>query len=215
MQTPFLTIAILAVGLIMNNFLSTPLTAQNLSHEPLESSFQAAKDALIRKIQNRGDLPYISVTKQLELLEQLTEFELGRFLIERGGLNGYWTHYVITHPNQGRCSGLNTYGQPFHPLETFILDSSPYALATQQRFSLFKTQIQQYLHEGCSIASVPSGLMADLLDLDYSSFQTFTLHGIDLDQETLHQAESYAEKKHLLQHCHFSVITPLPKGKGF
>jgi hypothetical protein len=72
------------------------------SSNPVDSSFQAAKQVLIDKIQNRGDLPHVSVKKQLELIEQLTEFELGRFLIEKGCLDGYWTHYVVTHPTQGR-----------------------------------------------------------------------------------------------------------------
>ncbi len=189
---------ILTLGLVVNTFQATALTAQNLSHEQRESSFQAAKQVLIDKIQSRGDLPYVSVEKQLELLEQFAEFELGQFLIERGGLNGYWIHYAITYPTKSQQTNS------LHPLESFLLSSAPICLATQQRFILFKAQIQQHLHEGCSLASIPSGLMADLLDLDYSTLKNFTLHGIDLDAETLSQAKGYAEEKMLLDHCHFS-----------
>ncbi len=203
MQNTSLTTALLTIGLTMNSFQSTPLVAQNLSHEQRSSSFQDAKQALIDKIQNRGNLPYVSVDEQLELLEQLAEFDVGQFLIERGGVNGYWTHYIITHPTIGRITNLDRHKKPFHPLEAFLLNSSPTCLATQERFSFFKAQIQQSIYEGCSLASVPSGLMGDLLDLDYSSLQTFTLYGIDLDPETLSQARSYAEEKGLLDHCQF------------
>lgn len=195
MMNQFVTITALTIGLMMHTL---SFTSQNLSHEQRGASFQASKQALIDKIQNRGDLPHVSVKKQLELLEQLAEFKFGQFLIERGGLNGYWTHYVITYPT------TNNHSKPLHPLETFLLSSAPTCLATQQRFSLFKTQIQQHIYEGCSFASIPSGLMADLLDLDYSAVQTFTLHAIDLDPETLSQAKIYAEQKGLLDHCLFS-----------
>src|SRR5258708_16484272 len=203
MMNKFFTTFILTTGFLMNSFHSTPLAAQNLSHELRSSSFQEAKQVLVDKIHKRGDLSHFTVNKQLELLDQLAEFELGQFLIERGGVNGYWTHYIISHPTNGRLTNLNSHGNPFHSLEAFLLNSAPLCLATQQRFSLFKIQIQQHICEGCSLASIPSGLMADLLDLDYFALKTFTLHGIDLDPETLSQAKIYAEEKGLLPHCQF------------
>jgi SAM-dependent methyltransferase len=184
--------------------MNTPSSALNLSHEQREASLLSAKQALVDKIQQRGDLPYISVQGQLDLLEQLSSFDLGQFLIERGGLNGYWTHYIISHPTEGRITQRNRQGKPFHPLEDAILNSAPTCLATQQRFAQFKEQIQKRVCEGCSFASVPSGLMADLLDLDYSSLRTFSLYGIDLDPETLSQAQAYAAEKGLSEHCQFS-----------
>jgi SAM-dependent methyltransferase len=202
MPRKLLIITLLTISFIMNACPLTSLSAHNISHEQRESSFQAAKLAIFEKIQLRGDLPHVSVNRQLELLEQLAEFDLGQFLIERGGLNGYWTHYIITHPSH--LTNHNYRSDLFSPLEAFILNSAPTCLATQQRFVLFKTQIQQHIHEGCSFASIPSGLMADLLDLDYSSLSTFTLNAIDLDLETLSQAQSYAKDKALVDHCCFS-----------
>jgi hypothetical protein len=178
--------------------------SHNLSHERRDLSFAEAKHTIIQKIKSRGDLPYISVEKQLDLLEQLSEFALGQFLIERTGLNGYWTHYVITHPGHGRITGLNQFQKPFHPLEFFLLNHSPTCLATQQRFEIFKAQIQKRLFEGCCLASIPCGLMADLIDLDFSNLNEFSLHGIDLDPETLSQATRYAEEKKLVKNCSFS-----------
>ena len=185
------------------SFMSTVSADRNLSHEQRASSFQVAKQTLADKIQSRGDLPHVKVQDQLELLEKLASFEFGRFLIERGGLNGYWTHYVITHPTNDQLT--NPQDEPFHPLEAFLLNSAPTCLATQQRFTIFKEQIQKEMKEGCSLASVPCGLMADLLDLDYSSLHAFTLHGVDLDPEALALAKSYAQGKGLGSHCDFSL----------
>jgi len=33
----------------------------------------------------------LSLEKEIEILHQMTEFELGRFLLANGGINGYWT----------------------------------------------------------------------------------------------------------------------------
>lgn len=183
---------ILALVLTMSMIYS-----HNLSHELRDITFESAKQALIDKVRGRGDLPYATVEKQLEILEQVSLFDLGRFLIERGGLNGYWTQYVISHP-------YKTLLTPLHPLEEYLLNRAPTCLATQQRFVHFKTQIQKHLKEGCSLASIPSGLMGDLLELDFSHLFSFTLHGIDLDHETISQARAYAEERGLSQHCRFS-----------
>lgn len=183
---------------------TTSVSAQNLSHAKRESSLHAVQQKLVDKIHAHGDLTYVSEERQLELLRQLSEFELGRFLIETGGLNGYWTHYVVTHPTVGRVTGLDQNNQPFHDLEAFILNKAPSALATQERFSIFKSQIQARIHEGVSFASVPCGVMGDLLELDYSRITNFALHGIDLDPEAIHHAKRYAEQKGLLSHCQFA-----------
>ena len=174
------------------------VTSQNLSHAPREKSFLQSKEMLANKIRNRGDLPYVSVQRQLELLDQLCAFDLGRFLIERGGLNGYWTEYVIRHPEKKSKS-------PLSELETFLLEAAPSWLATQQRFVLFKAHIKNLLQEGCHFASIPCGMMADLLDLDYAHLEAFSLYGLDLDPEALALAQEVATRKGLADHCHFSV----------
>jgi SAM-dependent methyltransferase len=193
---------LITFGLLMN-MLDAEET-HNLSHDQRNGSFEAAKQNLIDKIQTRGNLPHVSVEKQLDLLEQLSQFELGQFLIERAGLNGYWTHYTVSHPSTGRLTGLNQHHVPFHPLEELLLNRAPTSLATQERFAIFKTQISQHLHEGCSLASIPCGVMSDLLDLDFSTLTDFSLHGIDLDPEALSQALDYAKERKLDYHCSFS-----------
>lgn len=113
MSINLFTIAFISLGLTMNILNAQQPPSQNLSHEQRELSFEAAKQTIINKIQSRGNLPYVSVEKQLELLDQLSQFDLGKFLIERTGLNGYWTHYIISHPLRGRLSGLNQHNMPF------------------------------------------------------------------------------------------------------
>jgi len=152
-----------------------------LSHAKNESRFAQIRN----KIAGRKDL--------VELLQQLQEFELGKFLIERGGLNGYWTHYAVTYPQQPR--------KPVNALEQFLFEKAPTMLATQQRFAIFKQQLQKRVRAGAHLASVPCGLMAELLDLEL--LPTCKLTGIDLDAETMAQAEQYAESKGLSKQCEF------------
>lgn len=178
---------------------------RNLSHEQRDGSFQTSLQKLIDKVKERGDLPHISVEKQLELIDSLSQFDFGRFLIERrGGLNGLWTHYAITHPLKGGITGLNNRGNPFNEMERFLLNRAPVALATQQRFLIFKTEIQKRVSEECNFASIPSGVMADLLDLDYSKVSHFTLYGIDLDSDSIDLAFALAKEKGVSAHCKFS-----------
>lgn len=176
---------------------------QNLSHEQRSSSLQNAIDSTIAKVQNRKDLPHVTVERQIELINLLTDFNLGRFLLERGGLNGYWTNYVIKHPANGRLTGLNDEKRPFNALEDFLLNRAPTILATQRRFQIFKAEVQKRLFEGASLASIPCGLMADLLDLDFTNASQISLTGIDLDSESIESAKKYAEQMNLKAHCKF------------
>lgn len=174
----------------------------NLSHTE-RNTLPEAIESIAKKIKQRGDLAYISVARQLELLQSLSQFELGRFLLQRGGLNGYWTDYIINHPKQGRLTGLNSENQPFTQLELFLLDQAPTCLATQQRFEIFKREIQNRLHDGVILASIPCGLTADLLDLDFSQIPHFSIYGIDIDPESLIQSQKIAENLSIADDCQF------------
>lgn len=181
---------------------SDTIKETSLSHE-VRNTLEGAIESIANKIKYRGDLPYISSTKQLELLQALSQFEFGRFLLQRGGLNGYWTNYVINHPRQGRLTGLNSENQPFTQLELFLLDLAPTAIATQQRFEIFKREIQRHLFDGISLASIPCGLTADLFDLDFSQLPHFSIFGIDVDSESLIESSRRAENLGLTNHCQF------------
>jgi len=105
----------------------------------------------------------------LAIVEQLTEFEFGQFLLQnQGGWNGEWTYKVINRPE---CSDHYT-----NALEEFLYLKAPTVLATRERFFIFKQVLQESLKNNISIASLPCGLMADLLTLDYSHIITYYLN---------------------------------------
>lgn len=125
----------------------------------------------------------------LRLRSALGQFELGRFLLDNLGLNGHWTSYVLLHPERGRLTNLSSDGTPLSELEAWLLNRCPIILATQERFEIARTLTQQQLQAGMALASLPCGLMDDLLSLDYSDLEEVELTGIDLDPEALREAE--------------------------
>lgn len=131
----------------------------------------------------RQDQLKSSLEETLDLLDQLAACEFGRFLLQHRGLNGYWTAHLILHGPQR---------QDVSPLEHWILHHAPAARATRERFFIFQGLIQERLCPGMSLASIPCGLMDDLLSLDYSRTPDVRLTGIDLDTETLAQARMNA-----------------------
>ncbi len=170
-----------------------------ISHHPeQEDSFAVTVERIAQRIKKTGDLPHVNAAKQLELLDELTLFPFGRFLLENRGVNGYWTHYMVMHPQKGRKTGLNSEGRPFTRLEKFLLDHAPTVLATQQRFVYFQASLQQAIKINRKIASIPCGLMGDLLTLDFSLADPVKLVGIDLDQESLNAASELASERNLL-----------------
>ncbi|MDF1654886.1 MAG: methyltransferase domain-containing protein [Coxiellaceae bacterium] len=175
--------------------MSEPLDSDRLiSHHNGDGCLQQAMDALAEKIKSNGDTSEATVEQRLDYLQQLSEFDFGRFLIINQGINGFWTHYMLTFPWRGKKSGKNNAGEPFSEMETFLLNS-PILLATQQRFEIFLQQNQMAVKNGAVLASVPCGLLGELLYLNYKGITDITLAGLDYDPETLHDAKLLAEKQ--------------------
>lgn len=151
------------------------------------------------RIRQAGDLPGVTVDQQISLLEELSTFELGRFLLENRGLDAYWTHQLVACP-QGAASIL-----PISDLEYRIREKIPMVLATRERFGIFRQQAQALLRPGLVLASVPCGLMGEVLMLDYNHKPDITLVGIDLDQCALNGALALAKEQGLADklwlHC--------------
>lgn len=162
-----------------------------ISHSSSDGSLDAAIKDLKQRIEAVGDKAHVSVTEQLNLLDDLARFELGRFLIKNRGMNGFWTNYVTTYP-RSKASPEASLNRDMSQLERFIVEERPLAKATQQRFEIFLQLAQNEVREGAVLASVPCGLMADLLLLDFTAVQTITLVGIDLDPESILQAKNLA-----------------------
>ncbi|MEM8563922.1 MAG: class I SAM-dependent methyltransferase [Pseudomonadota bacterium] len=168
--------------------------ASIISHQTESTDLQDIVKATKARINGMADLSETERDDLLNILDGLCEFELGRFLLQNGGgWNGEWTHRIISHREDTR--------HELHPLEEFTIFSAPSVLATRERFSIFQQQTQRLLKEGCHLASVPCGVMADLLTLDFTELEQFQLTGIDLDEQAFPLAEKLAAEKGLSEHC--------------
>lgn len=174
----------------MSSVSPSNVNSLNISHAKGSSSLDEEVNKLSNKIRERGDLSYASIKEQLELLQELAEFPLGQFLILNKGLNGEWTDYILLHPNKGRQTGLNSEGQPFSKLEDFFLNRAPSALATQERYTIFQEELQKLCKDNTSFASIPCGLMSDLLTLNFEGKEGIKLFGIDLDKSSIESVQA-------------------------
>jgi|SRR3989339_515653 len=171
--------------------LDVPITREKLiSHSFKPEALDLVIKKLSEKIKLQGDTDGFTVQQKLELLHELSQFDFGRYLLQNSGINGYWTHYMLTHPWSGR-------GTKDHKLENFLLDRAPVMRATQERFEIFLTQNQQAVKNHAKLACIPSGLLGELLYLDYKNINDISLVGFDYDSETLSQAKHLAEQKSL------------------
>lgn len=169
-----------------------------ISHELTQEPFALTVEKVNARIIAQGDKPYISVQQQLDIVQQLAAFDLGRFLLQNQGLNGYWTHYILSHPFKGRISRRNNQGKCFTALENYLLNSSPVTRATQERYEIFLRENQKMVKEGARLASIPCGLMSELLYLKIKNHvESIHLVGIDLDPHALHHAQKMAEAREL------------------
>lgn len=124
-----------------------------------------------------------------EVRVALKQFQLGRFLLENLGLNGFWTSYIVMYPDRGALTGLSSDGTQLTDLERWILERCPFVIATQDRFRIFRRLTQSILRSDMQIASLPAGLMDDLLTLDYSDKRGVVLTAVDLDSASLSAAQ--------------------------
>lgn len=148
---------------------------------------------LKRLIDLRGDLPHVSVERQLAIVDELLSFPFGQYMLDRRGANGYWTDYLITHPNTDHRLGHQASRTLGSATEDFLLNRAPVVVAHRDRFRIFQTLTQRLLKPGVVLASVPCGLMRDLLTLDYSSAPDAELYGIDIDPDALQLAKYLAD----------------------
>jgi SAM-dependent methyltransferase len=164
-----------------------------LSHGRTAESFEQTLARRRAEIRARGDLADVTVEQQLDYLERLVAFPFGRFILQHRGWDGYWTDVIIEHPARGRASGTAPDGRPLTELERQVMDTFPAILATQERARHFAAIIQDHVLSGATLASIPCGLMRDLLARDFSGVTDVRLVGIDIDENSLIQAAQLAE----------------------
>ncbi|HEX7685789.1 MAG TPA: class I SAM-dependent methyltransferase [Trinickia sp.] len=174
-----------------------PTSTTVISHgADSDLAWETRLDAIRGRLRQGGDAPGASVERQLALLDELTGFELGRFLLVNRGLDAQWTHRVVTYVPGTAAAGS---------LEQTVFEKLPATLATRERFALFRAELQALLRSGAVMASVPCGLMGELLLLDYAQHQDVRLIGIDLDRQALAGAAALASERGLADrvslHC--------------
>jgi len=175
--------------------MSVHIKEENLiSHFQSHENIEATISQISKRIKSDGDKLHVSVNDQLELLIQMSQFALGRFLLQNQGLNGYWTHYILTYPWTLNKFDTN---ESLTKLEQFLLERAPTLLATQQRFKIFLEENQKSVEDNAKLACIPSGSMGELLYLNLSGKDNLHLIGIDYDVHALEEAKSLAEKQNL------------------
>lgn len=174
-----------------------------ISHLVTAPDLAVTLENIKARIIKAGDKANVTVEQQLQILAELSSFDLGRFLLLHQGANGFWTHYFLTYPWYGAKTGLNNAGKPFSKIESFLLNKAPMILATQQRFILFLKENQKFVKENAKLACIPCGMMGELLYLNYAGINAINLVGIDLDAKTIEDAKDLAQKNKLLQWTKF------------
>ncbi|WP_017578125.1 SAM-dependent methyltransferase [Nocardiopsis kunsanensis] len=134
-----------------------------------------------------SDRLLLGLDEELEILAELQKFPLGRFLLRNQGLNGYWTSYIFRF-EPGRPTSS--------PMEEWLLTRSLLSGA-RERFQRSREEIARSITDGAVLASVPCGVMDDLLRQDYGSAPGVRLVGVDLDTESLALAEEEARARGL------------------
>jgi ubiquinone/menaquinone biosynthesis C-methylase UbiE len=163
----------------VNIYANTTLKTDNLiSHK--QNSIENVNYNEIRKRLKQNINLTLPLEETLKIFDNLIEFEIGRFLLKNRGLNGYWTSYIILHGP--KLQNLN-------PLEAWLLNYAPTVKATRERYGIFKDLLQENIRSDMVMASIPCGVMDDLLSLDYTGFRNVKLIGIDLDKESLSLAQ--------------------------
>jgi len=167
------------------------------THTTDHVDFQERFEKIRARLVAAGDTQFGPLNEKLELLKAMSEFDYGRHLLVNGGLSGRWSHYAFYE-----YSRLKVAGHKFHPTEVRLLEMAGMA-SQRERLDISQALIKQSLCEGIQMLSVPCGVMADLLTIDYSALSDFRLVGVDLDPESLALAEDFSRQNNLRNKCEF------------
>lgn len=127
---------------------------------------------------------------RIEYLDKLMEFGFGRFLIFNKGADGFWTDKLLSWTPKNEYIFKNE-------IEEYIFKDALVTTSSRERFKIFQEEIQKNLNSRMTLASIPCGLMRDLLTLDFTNVKNIDLIGIDLDPNSIHLSKDLAEKNDL------------------
>jgi SAM-dependent methyltransferase len=162
--------------------MSTTISHETSSFLPDDRRVDDAVQRISKRLAN-GDT-VLPLAEERALLAALTEFDLGRFLLLNGGLSGYWTSYVFTH--EGSTAGTE--------LERWLLKHSTLA-GIRQRYERLSELVAPRLGPGRRVASVPCGVMDDVLRQPTALLDDVSVIGADIDDESLRLAAELAEQR--------------------
>ncbi len=178
-----------------------PLLSKNVTTSKEDSAPRTKPDfiQLFEAIKNRIMIEpcasYTTVEEKLDILHQLATTPMGCFLLENKAYNSFWADYSIGHP-----SFIEKKSAPLTTIEKFLLEKSPGIIAIRERYKTVMDILQSTLFEDIQIASLPCGTMTDLLNLDYSDLNKFTMTGVDQHLKSLEYSIKLANNKGLTQH---------------
>jgi ubiquinone/menaquinone biosynthesis C-methylase UbiE len=181
---------------ILNKLASINNPSTNRTHAEIYKDVLSAVESYKKKYQARKNQINPSSEELCIMIEDFASFPLGRHILLTGGANGRWTDYIIS-PNE-QLNFEDFLERPLSTLESFILFHSPVVKAQRELFKLLKKTAQNLLGNGKTFASIPCGVMRDLLSLDYSKCNDTKLVGIDLDPESIACAQMLAKQRDLL-----------------
>ena len=153
-----------------------------LSHK---SSVVSEEEVQTSMLELRGFVESATLSEEqrevrFALLQQLSEFELGRFLLVNRGLNGYWTDTIVNWPIDANANSKYQYA---NSLEEYLFESSPVFAARREAQQAIHQEVSPMLRPGSAMASIPCGLMSEVLLATQEPFVGVDLFAIDLDAE--------------------------------
>lgn len=149
------------------------------------SDVEAVVNKLCERIQKEGDHLGVTAQEQMDLVRQMAQCAVGRYLLLHRGLNAWWSRYFkVLYPEKYRAWGVGPDGKPFTPWERWYLES-PLAQASQENWRWCRQKLQEQVSDYTTLASVPCGAFDDLLELDDTNHRNVCLVGMDIDPDAL------------------------------
>lgn len=166
---------------------------KNKTHAIRFHDYSTALAAIKDRIKAKDYLTNYTYEQVCQILDSLSSFPLGRHILVTNGANGIWTDYMISFPwleenLAGKMLAMNR-------IEYFIIFEMPTVLAQRELFLQSQKVAQNFVRAKNTLASIPCGVMRDLLSLEFNSSANVFIVGIDIDTESLNAAKKLAREK--------------------
>lgn len=169
-----------------------PIQNGNITHSSKWKNLEIASEEYKRRIDSHPSWSQEIKSQYKAIIDEMTKFSLGCHVLLTGGANGIWTDYMISYPwsQKNISSKMLTLSR----LEYFIIFESLVVVAQRELFLMAQEEAQRHVKEECRLASVPCGVFRDLITLDFSGIQSYTLIGVDIDDSALEVAKTLAHQ---------------------